>query len=125
MKRLWKFGLVGGLVALIGSGLLYALVDFIELEKNVAYFIQAVVSLQVNFNLNYRFTWGDRRAQGGYWSRWLKYHTARMFSVVFNQILFFLLLSLRVHYMLALVAGIVAAIVLNYFMSDRFVFTLA
>lgn len=123
--RFWKFGLVGGLVALIGSALLYALVDLLGVEKNIAYFVQAVISLQLNFNLNDRFTWADRRQQRGYWSRWLKYHTARILSVVFNQILFALLTLLGVHYMLALVVGIVVAIALNYFMSDRFVFTSA
>lgn len=121
--RFWKFGLVGGVVALVGIGLLYVFVDILSIEKNVAYFAQAVVSLQLNFNLNDRFTWVDRRGQkGGYWSRWAKYHLMRMVSVILNQILFALLTAIGIHYILVSVICIVAATGINYFTSDRFVF---
>lgn len=121
--RFWKFGLVGGLVALIGSGLLYTFVDILSIEKNVAYFVQAFISLQLNFNLNDRFTWADRKAQNGsFWSRWAKFHTARILSVILNQILFALLTALGVHYMLACAMCIIVATCFNYYTSDRFVF---
>lgn len=122
--RFWKFGLVGGLVALIGSGVLYTLVDILSIEKNVAYFVQAFISLQLNFNLNDRFTWGEMRKgrNGGYWNRWIKFHSARAFSVVLNQILFALLTAVGVYYMLACVVCIMVAMGFNYLMSDRFVF---
>jgi len=122
--RFWKFGLVGGLVALIGIGVLYVLVDILSVERNAAYFAQAVISLQLNFNLNDRFTWADRRGQNGaYWSRWLKYHTARMLTVVVNQIVFALLTAFGVHYLAACVACLALATGFNYFASDRFVFS--
>lgn len=122
--RFWKFGLVGGLVALIGMALLYVFVDILSIEKNVAYFVQAFISLQLNFNLNDRITWGERRkgGNGGYWNRWIKFHAARAFSVVLNQTLFALLTAFGVHYMLACAMCIIFATGFNYFTSDRFVF---
>jgi dolichol-phosphate mannosyltransferase len=121
--RFWKFGLVGGLVALIGSGLLYIFVDILSIEKNTAYFVQAFISLQLNFNLNDQFTWVERRGQNGrYWSRWVKFHTTRILSVILSQIFFALLTALGVHYMLVYVMCIMVAMVFNYLTSDRFVF---
>lgn len=122
-NRFWKFGLVGGFVALIGIGLLYAFIDIMSIEKNIAYFIQALISLQINFNLNDRFTWKDRRdRKGSYWSRWVKYHLTRMISVILNQILFALLTTLGIHYILVSVICIIFATAINYLMGDRFVF---
>lgn len=123
--RFWKFGLVGGLVALIGITLLYVFVDILTIEKNVAYFVQAFISLQLNFILNSRFTWRERTkcGEGKIWNRWIRYHAARAVAVVLNQILFFLLTTaLGMYYMLATVAGVVFATGFNYFTSDRFVF---
>jgi len=122
--RVWKFGLVGGLVALIGSGLLYTFVDILSIEKNVAYFVQAFICLQLNFNLNDRFTWGERREgrNSGYWNRWVKFHVARALSVILSQILFALLTALGMYYMLAFAMCIIFATGFNYFTSNRFVF---
>jgi putative flippase GtrA len=123
--RIVKFGLVGGLVALIGGGILYTLVDILSIEKNAAYFVQAVISLQLNFNLNDRFTWADRRGQNGrYWNRWVKFHIVRILSAILSQILFALLTVLGVYYMLAYAVCIVFATGFNYFTSNRFVFSL-
>lgn len=123
--RFWKFGLVGGFVALIGIALLYVLVDILSIEKSVAYFVLAIISLQLNFNLNDWFTWGERRKgnNNGYWNRWIKFHATRALSAVIDQILFALLASvLGVHYILASVMCIIIATGWNYLMGDRFVF---
>lgn len=124
--RFWKFGLVGGLVALIGGGILYTLVDILSIEKNAAYFVQAFISLQLNFILNNWFTWAERKGKNGsFGSRWVKFHTARLLSVILNQILFGLLTALGVHYMLACLVCILFVMGINFVTSDRFVFSAA
>jgi len=126
MGRFWKFGLVGGLVALIGIGILYTLVDILSVEKNVAYFAQAFISLQLSFTLNDRFTWSDRKGKNGsFGNRWVRFHAARLLSVILNQILFGLLTALGVHYMLACLVCILFATGINFVTSDRFVFSTA
>lgn len=119
--RFWKFGLVGGLVAVIGIGLLYAFVEFLKIEENSAYLLQAFICLQLNFNLNHFLTWSERR-KGGYWYRWIKFHTSRVLSVILNQILFALLTFLGMHYILACLVCLISVTGFNYFASDRFVF---
>jgi len=121
-----KFALVGGTVALLGIGILYMLVDVLSVEKNAAYFVQAVISLQINFVLNNQFTWADRRGQSrSLWNRWVRFHGARGLAFVLNQLLFALLTALGVHYLVACIFGIAVATGLNYFTSDRFVFSAA
>ncbi|MCK4794213.1 MAG: GtrA family protein [Desulfobacteraceae bacterium] len=88
-QRVISFGLVGGFVALLGSALLFLFVDILHIEQNIAYFLQTVIALQINFNLNDLITWRDRRGSNGfYWERWLKYHIARLLTVIVCQLIF-------------------------------------
>lgn len=122
-QRVISFGLVGGLVALLGSTLLFLFVDILHIEQNIAYFLQTVIALQINFNLNDLVTWRDRRESNGfYWERWLKYHIARLLTVILSQLIFSLLVSVGVHHMVAFAINIAVGMVFNYFSSDKFVF---
>lgn len=122
-QRVISFGLVGGFVALLGSILMFLFVDILHIEKNIAYFLQTVIALQINFNLNDLVTWRDRRESNGfYWKRWLKYHIARLLTVILSQLIFSLLVSVGVQYMVAFAINIAVGMVINYFSSDKFVF---
>lgn len=126
VARFWKFGAVGGLVALIGGGILYLLVDIMSIENNAAYFVQAIVSLQLNFILNDQFTWADRKGQkGSFWSRWTKFHTARALSVGLSQILFALLTAFGAHHMLVYALTILFLSAVNFYTSDHIIFSSA
>lgn len=122
-QRVISFGLVGGFVALLGSALLFLFVDILHIEQNIAYFLQTVIALQINFNLNDLVTWRDRRESNGfYWERWLKYHIARLLTVIVCQLIFSLLVFVGVHHMVAFAINIAVGMVINYFSSDKFVF---
>lgn len=121
--RFLKFGIVGGAVAVFSLAFLYVLVEIFSIRENIAYFIQMIVALQLNFNLNKELTWKDRRGKKGeYWNRWAKFHGTRAFSALLNQGLFVLLNAMGMYYMFAAVFCLVFSTVINYFMSDRFVF---
>jgi putative flippase GtrA len=123
-KRVILFGLVGGAVAVFGSVTLYLLIDVFHVEQNLAYFLQTVLALQANFNLNDRITWGDWRANNGsYWQRWVKYHLARIVTVGLCQLVFFILTVVAgVNHMVAFGINIAIGMIINYVTSDKFVF---
>ncbi len=122
-QRIISFGLVGGFVALLGSAFLLLFVDILHIEQNIAYFLQTVIALQINFNLNDLVTWRDRRENNGfYWERWLRYHIARLLTVIVCQLIFTLLVFVGVHHMVAFAINIAVGMVVNYFSSDKFVF---
>lgn len=122
-KRVVNFVVVGGGVALLGMSQMYFYVDILHLETNLANILQTFISLQINFNLNDRLTWGDlRNDNGNYWNRWMKYHLSRLVSIVLCQGVFTLITHVGLHYMIAFAASIGFGMVINYVTSSRFVF---
>lgn len=123
--RLIKFGSVGGSVMLIAMGLLYVLVDVLGVQPTVAYVIQAVVAINLNFILNYSFTWSDRRVAKGNWRRflrnWLAFLSTRLVTIPLNTILF-TILEQFIHYLLATGTTILIVTIFNYLVNDKFVF---
>ncbi len=122
--RFTKFVLVGGFVAAIGALLMYIFVDVMAVEKNLAFFLQLFIALQICFVLNDRFTWMDIRGLNGTLkTRWLKFHLARIISIVLEQGLFGLLIIMNVYYMIAYMACSFVGMTINYFAGDLFVFS--
>lgn len=119
-KRMLGFSLVGGSVMLGGLLFLFILVQFLHVEKHIAYLLQAVASIETNFLLN-RFTnWKDRN--GNFFAQWIKFHSTSAITFPLNQGLFALLTWLGVPYLLITLTGAGVAAVVNYFANDRFVF---
>lgn len=125
-RRQATFGLVGVTSMLVGSyGSLFLLVDILEVNPSIGYFLQAIVAIELNYVLNYFITWRDRPAVGrrDAVARWLKFHATRMFTVPFNLALFSVLVVLGIQYLIANTICIAVTTVLNYVAGDRFVFT--
>jgi putative flippase GtrA/glycosyltransferase involved in cell wall biosynthesis len=119
-KRIMGFSIVGGSVMVGGITLLFILVQFLHVEANLAYLIQAVVSIETNFFLN-RFTnWKERN--GNLFAQWLKFHSTSAITLPLNQGLFALLTWLGVPYLVVTVMGAGIAAFVNYLANDRFVF---
>jgi putative flippase GtrA len=118
--RFFGFGLVGIFIMLIGIVVLYALVHYCGFNKNLAYFIQAVVSIELNFICNKFFNWRDR--QGHVLFQWVRFHTTKIGTVLLNQLLFAFLVAQGMHYLLATLIGVVLATIINYIVNDKFVF---
>ncbi|HUY75993.1 MAG TPA: glycosyltransferase [Ktedonobacterales bacterium] len=125
LRRAAAFGMVGGFVAALGLAVQYGLVQYIGLDKHLAYFIQSIVSIETNFFINNFVTWGDRRGRGffGVLRTWSKFHFVRIFTVALNQILYAVLLFLGVQYLLANVLCILIILIINYWSGDKFIFS--
>ncbi len=122
-RRIINFVIVGGSVALFGSIQMYLYVDILHIEQNLAYILQTFLSLQINFNINDRWTWGDwRSGNGKYWHRWIKYHLSRLATVLISQIMFSIMVYLSVQYQMAYATTIVFGFVINYITSSKYVF---
>jgi putative flippase GtrA len=122
-RRVINFVFVGGGVALFGSFQMYLYVDIFHLGLNLAYILQTFLSLQINFNINDRWTWGDWRiGNGKYWHRWMKYHLSRLVTILLCQIIFSVLVYFGFHYLVAYGANIIFGFVINYITSSKFVF---
>jgi 4-amino-4-deoxy-L-arabinose transferase-like glycosyltransferase/putative flippase GtrA/glycosyltransferase involved in cell wall biosynthesis len=116
-----QFATVGVSVLLLGYGVLFFCVEILGLNKSLAYAIQAVVSIEINFVLNYRYTWGDRR-EGGVWRALKRFHAVRIVTITGNQLLFNSLLSAGVPYLIANTVCVTGTMVFNYIVGDRFTF---
>lgn len=118
------FAAVGGSGVLLSFAILWLGIDMFGLDHWVAYLAQAVIVIEYNFLLSRFLTWRDRRDTVSFWSSWVKFHGARMLlTIPLNQALFSLLtVVFGWHYVLANVTCITAATVINYVVSDTFVF---
>ena len=119
--RLLKFGTIGLSVMIIGGLVLHTLVQM-GVGKELAYFIQALVSIELNFFLNNQITWNNRR-ENSFLYRWGAFHVSRLITVPLNQLLFILLATiLGINYLIAYVMVIGFMTAINYIAAEFFVF---
>jgi len=123
-SRMIKFGLIGGGVFAIAQGIMYLLIDVLGMSTIVAYVIQAVIAVHLNFGLNYAITWSDRKV-GDRWRQlirnWLAFLVTRLGTIAINTVLF-ALLNAVVHYLIANAATVLIVSIINYLVNDRFVY---
>lgn len=120
-SRVLGFAAVGGGVFLLGSGLLVLLVSGLGVSPVPAGLVSTAVSLEANFLLSRRVTWPDR-AERGFRAQWIRFHAARAGTVVANQALYSALVLVGIPYLAAIVATTALATLVNFVMSDRYVF---
>ena len=126
-KRWFAFNAVG----VLGSVVQIVALILLRQMGNLHYMAAAAVAVEAailnNFLWHERWTWADRRRKGGgsVITRWLKFNlTNGMVSMVGNLLLMRLLVgTLKLNYIVANLAAITVCSVLNFAMSDRFVFT--
>jgi putative flippase GtrA len=96
-RRPLVFGIVGIIVMLASYGELWIMLDLLVLASWLAYGIQTVISLELNFVLNHLVTYRDRRAHVSFWRAFIGFHVSRVGIVVpLNMVLFPVLVD-RVH----------------------------
>lgn len=119
-----RFCFVGGLCALIQMGFLYAFVN-LGVQKNLANFVAFMISVQVSFPLNRFITWNDRNEKRAKRTKlvlqWVSFNGTYLIGMVVNQLAFAISL-LFVHYIIAGLLGILAAMTINYTVSNKFIF---
>ena len=128
VKKLWgitlvRFCFVGGASALVGFILLRLFVEGASIEKNVSYFIQGLLVLQVNFYLHNVITWPDSAGlKGSLVAKWIKFHITKIGYVVFAQSMYFVLTFIGVDYQVAYIIDGALAAIYNYVTDSRLVY---
>jgi len=122
IKRFLKFSVVGASGVVVNLGLLYIFVNFAGLDKFLSGALAIELSILNNFFWNNLWTWRERRAESVF-LRLLKYNLATAStSALGNYAMFAFLLKLGLNYLIADAIGIGVAVIINFLLSDRWVF---
>jgi dolichol-phosphate mannosyltransferase len=120
-RRVIGFLAVGGGVFISGAGLLCLLVSLLHIDTKIAYFIQAIYSIESNFLLNRCLNWSDRK--GALASQWAKFHLAKVGTVAIDQAVFAGLISIGMNYLVAKLVLTATLTLINYFVNNCVIFT--
>lgn len=120
--RWFKFNLVGGIGIAVQLLMLALLKTCLHLDYLIATALAVEVTVIHNFLWHERFTWADRSGAG--FRRFLKFNlTTGLFSIAGTLLLMKLLVGLgHLNYLLANGITITACSVVNFLVSDGFVF---
>ncbi len=120
--RWLKFNLVGGIGIAVQLLTLVALKNRLHLDYLIATALAVETAVLHNFLWHERFTWADRAGAG--FTRFLKFNlTTGLFSVAGNLAWMKLLVGIGgLNYLLANGVTITACSVINFLVSDGFVF---
>jgi putative flippase GtrA len=120
--RWLKFNLVGGLGIAVQLLMLVVLKMGFHLHYLIATAFAVEIAVVHNFFWHERFTWADRRGAG--FSRFPKFNlTTGVFSIAGNLVLMKMLVGLgHMNYLLANGITITTCSVVNFLVSDGFVF---
>ncbi len=115
----------GGLVAAINIGAVWALLQWpllasSEVGKNIAHIAGTEFALLCSFHIHNYWTW--RRRSDSYLRKLWEFHAVTGFTIGLRIIIFFVLNRLGVDPLLATIAGIAVAVVLNFLGYDKIVF---
>ena len=127
MLRRWiKFNSVGAMGIVVQILVLGTLTGFLGIHYLLATALAVEAAVLHNFVWHERWTWGDRRGldRSQLFGRLVRFNlTNGAFSILGNLVFMRLLVeSLGVHYLLANLITIAICSVLNFLVSDRFVF---
>jgi putative flippase GtrA len=122
-RRSLSYAGVGLAVMALGYAILFALVDGLGWSAHLAYFVQALVSVELNFLLNRRVTWGDRRELSSTKRQWARFHASRVVTIPANQALFSLLTAAGSSFVLANTVCLGLTFLVNYVIANFWVFT--
>jgi len=118
-----RFGIVGLFGLVWDTGTVYALRDIAGLY--VAGTCGFLVSASINWVVNRLWTFRDRAHSSAY-VQWVKFLAANSIGFVFNRGTFFALVTFsafcRQQPVVAIVAGSIAGLCFNFFLSKRYVF---
>jgi putative flippase GtrA len=118
--RFIGFSAVGAFVLAMGLVVLSFQVEVMGVGEILAGVTTTIFSLEINFLLNKRFNWRDR--SGRLISQWWRYHVTRLGGAVINQLLYIVMVSIGINYLLTTLGLTMLITVYNYIGSDRFAF---
>src|SRR4030042_4044195 len=101
--RLFKFGYIKVIGAVIYLSLLYLLVDVFRFGELSAQIIMVMVTFFTKFYLNNYITWADRRAKNKkiFFQQLTLYTLISILVSAINILIYYILIKSQVHYLIA------------------------
>lgn len=121
LAKILKFCITGGIAALIDLGGASVMVEFLSVPEEAAVVLSSLVSVVFVFIFNKSFTFRDKSDR--YAAQVTKFAIVYAFAIVLNGIVSNLFLWLGFHYLVAKVIAIGIGAVINFILSNSFVFT--
>jgi dolichol-phosphate mannosyltransferase len=125
-KRVFKFGMVGLCGIAVNLGILFLLVEFSHLNKDLASLIAIESSILNNFIWNDLWTFGsdEDRKVSSRWHRLVAFNIVSVGGAAINYGIFLMLTTwFAVYYLIAQLIGILVAFVWNFLINRRFTWT--
>jgi dolichol-phosphate mannosyltransferase len=125
-KRIFKFGIVGISGIVVNLGILFLLVEFFGLNKDLASPIAIEFAILNNFIWNDLWTFGSVENQkvSGRWHRLVAFNMVSVGGAAINYGIFLVLTSwFAVYYLAAQFIGILVAFVWNFLINRRITWT--
>lgn len=125
VTRWLKFNAVGGLGIVLQLGVLEALTWGLHLNYLAATGFAVEATIVHNFLWHERFTWSDRSSSPGSVSRFLRFNLSTGAFSILGNLAFMRLFAGALHlpYLLANGLSIATCSLVNFVVSDRFVFS--
>ncbi len=121
LKKIVKFGITGGIAAVIDLGGLQIMVRYLSVPEEAAVVLSSLVSVIFVFFFNKFFTFRD--GSTGYAKQITKFALVYGFAIVLNGIVSNFFLWMGFHYLIAKVFAIGIGAIINFVLSHLFVFT--
>ncbi len=122
LKTFLKFSVVGFSGVVVNMGLLWLFVEMFKFDKRLAGALSIEISIINNFLWNNHWTWRGRRGIS-FFQRFVRYNLITLLtSAIFNYFLYIFLLHFGVNYLVAQLAGIALAVLINFILFEKFVF---
>ena len=123
--RFARFGVVGGIGAVVNMGILYMLVQHGGWNHMVAAVIATEAAILSNFAMNDRWTFRDAHSRYNWVVRMLRYNAiAGGGALISLGVLAALTLGVGIHYLVANLIAIGAGTIWNYVVNSRLTWTL-
>jgi dolichol-phosphate mannosyltransferase len=125
-KRVFKFGIVGISGIIVNLGILFVLVEFFTMNKDLASPIAIEIAILNNFIWNDLWTFGstESRKVSSRWHRLAAFNLVSVGGAAINYAIFLMLISwFAVYYLAAQLIGILIAFVWNFLINRRVTWT--
>jgi len=120
LKKIVKFGITGGIAAMIDLGGLQIMVRYLSVPEEAAVVLSSLISVIFVFVFNKFFTFRDKSSR--YASQIIKFALVYGFAIVLNGFISNIFLWLGFHYLIAKIFAIGIGAIINFVLSHVFVF---
>ena len=119
--RFAAFSVVGAAIFVLGIALQALLTGWLHMNADLSFLLQGVVSVEASFIANYYWTWRDQDV--AFWPACGKFNAQKVAASVANLVLYAGLVKFGMNYLLSNVVTTAVFTVVNYVMSNVWVFT--